>query len=113
MTEKITSVSSMPKEAKKTVSCSETEQAAVRELVRAARARGEDLTGPDGLLKSVTATVLETALEEELTDHLGHEKHHQPTGECGNIRNGTRPKTGRHGMRQMRVFSQGCLPRTR
>jgi hypothetical protein len=93
VTEKITSVSSMPKEAKKTVSRSETEQAAVRELVRAARARGEDLTGPDGLLKSVTATVLETALEEELTDHLGHEKHHQPTGECGNIRNGTRPKT--------------------
>ena len=93
VTEKITSVSSMPKEAKKTVSRSETEQAAVRELVRAARARGEDLTGPDGLLKSITATVLEAALEEELTDHLGHEKHHQPTGEGGNLRNGTRPKT--------------------
>ena len=46
---------------------SEAEQAAVRELVKAARARGEDLTGPDGLLKSITATVLETALEEELT----------------------------------------------
>jgi transposase-like protein len=93
VTEKITSVSSMPKEAKKTVSHGETEQAAVRELVRAARARGEDLTGPDGLLKSITATVLEAALEEELTDHLGHEKHHQPTGEGGNLRNGTRPKT--------------------
>lgn len=73
MTEKITSVSSMPKKVKKTTSRSEAEQAAVRELVKAARARGEDLTGPDGLLKSITATVLETALEEELTEHLGHE----------------------------------------
>ena len=93
MTGKITSVSSMPKKVKKTTSRSEAEQAAVRELVKAARARGEDLTGPDGLLKSITATVLETALEEELTEHLGHEKHQVPTAENGNIRNGTRPKT--------------------
>lgn len=61
MTEKITSVSSMPKQAKTTVSRGEAERAAVRELVKAARARGEDLTGPDGLLKAITATVLETA----------------------------------------------------
>ena len=81
MTEKISSMSSMPKEARKTVSRSETERTAVRELARAARARGEDLTGPDGLLKAITATVLETALEEELTEHLGHEKHgHPPPG---------------------------------
>lgn len=39
----------------------------MRELVKAA----EDLTGPDGLLKAITATVLETALEEEMTEHLG------------------------------------------
>lgn len=93
MTEKITSVSSMPKQAKTTVSRGEAERAAVRELVKAARARGEDLTGPDGLLKAITATVLETALEEELTDHLGHEKHQAPAAGNGNIRNGTRPKT--------------------
>lgn len=93
MTEKITSVSSMPKQAKTTVSRGEAERAAVRELVKAARARGEDLTGPDGLLKAITATVLETALEEELTDHLGHEKHRAPAAGNGNIRNGTRPKT--------------------
>ena len=63
-------------------------------MVRAARARGEDLTGPDGLLKAITATVLETGLEEEMTEHLGHERHHAPPGESsGNIRNGTRPKT--------------------
>ena len=63
------------------------------ELVRAARERGEDLTGPDGLLKSITATVLESALEEEMTDHLGHDKHQAPEGGAGNIRNGTRGKT--------------------
>jgi Transposase and inactivated derivatives len=33
------------------------------------------LTGPDRLLKALTKTVLETALNEELTEHLGYEKH--------------------------------------
>jgi len=42
--------------------------------------------GPDGPLKQLTKTVLETALDQELTEHLGHEKHGQP--ESGNIRNG-------------------------
>ena len=70
-----------------------TERAAVAELVRAARARGQDITGPDGLLKSITATVLETALEEEMTDHLGHAKHQAPAGGAGSVRNGTRAKT--------------------
>ena len=44
----------------------DSERAAVRELVKAARARGEDLTGPDGLLKFSTKEVLESALEEEM-----------------------------------------------
>src|SRR3954463_10465313 len=68
------------------------ERAAVRELVRAARARGEDLTGPDGLLKVITKTVLEAALEEELAEDRGFDKHHGPK-DGGNIRNGTRAKT--------------------
>jgi putative transposase len=75
----------------------EAERAAVRELVKAARARGESITGPDGLLKTITATVLESALEEELTEHLGHEKNRVPVDPdavgAGNIRNGHRPKT--------------------
>ena len=45
----------------------EAEQAAVRELVRSARARGDELTGTDGLLKSITKQVIESALEEEMT----------------------------------------------
>src|SRR5271156_1246355 len=69
------------------------EQQAAVDLVRLAQEQGLSLTGPDGLLKQLTKTVLETALNEEMTEHLGHEKHGPPTGETGNIRNGTRPKT--------------------
>ncbi len=69
------------------------EEQVAAELVRAAREQGLSLTGPDGLLKQLTKTVLETALREELTEHLGHEKNGKPDPENGNIRNGTRPKT--------------------
>jgi transposase-like protein len=63
-------------------------------LVKAARARGEALTGPDGLLKTITATVLESALEEEMSEHLGYDKHHPPAESSpGNVRNGSRSKT--------------------
>jgi putative transposase len=46
-----------------------------------------------GLLKQLTKTVLETALNQELTEHLGHEKKGVPDPESGNVRNGSRPKT--------------------
>jgi len=45
------------------------------------------------LLKSITATVLEAALEEETTDHVGRAGHQAPEGGAGNIRNGKWPKT--------------------
>ena len=44
-------------------------------------------------MKALTKTVLETALDQELTEHLGHEKHAPPQPGSGNVRNGTRPKT--------------------
>jgi transposase-like protein len=69
------------------------EQRAAEELVRRAREQGLSLTGPDGLLKQLTKTVLETALNEEITEHLGHEKHGPAAGETGNVRNGSRAKT--------------------
>jgi Transposase, Mutator family len=69
------------------------EQRAAAELVRRAREQGLSLTGPDGLLKQLTKTVLETALNEEMTEHLGYEKHDPPGAGTGNIRNGTRAKT--------------------
>ncbi len=39
-----------------------------------AKARGLELTGRNGLLKLFTKNALETALNEEVTEHLGHEK---------------------------------------
>ncbi|WP_426623730.1 IS256 family transposase [Leifsonia sp. McL0607] len=70
------------------------EAAAAAELVRLAKEQGLALTGPDGLLKLFTKNVLETALNEELTEHLGHEKNRADLDrESGNVRNGTRPKT--------------------
>jgi putative transposase len=70
------------------------EETAARELVRLAREQGLSLTGPDGLLKQFTKTVLETALNEEMTEHLGHDKNRaEPERESSNVRNGTRLKT--------------------
>ena len=57
MTENLAGMSSLKKTVQKSQTA-EVEQAAVRELVKAARARGEDLTGPEGLLKMLTKTVL-------------------------------------------------------
>lgn len=72
----------------------------ITELVRQARADGESLTGPQGLLKDLTKMVLEVSLEEEITEHLGHGKHQQqPVEGSGgdeqtrNVRNGSRTKT--------------------
>lgn len=48
------------------------ERRAAVELVRLAQEQGLSLTGPDGLLKQLTKTVLETALNEEMTEHLGY-----------------------------------------
>ena len=60
---------------KKTKEPEPAELVAARELVRQAREQGLSLTGPDGLLKQLTKTVIETALNEEMTEHLGYEKH--------------------------------------
>ena len=64
-----------------------------RELVRQARDAGVDLTGPGGLLKSLTKLVIETALEEEMSEHLGYDKNAVQGRNRGNSRNGKRSKT--------------------
>ncbi len=69
------------------------EQQAAVELVRLAQEQVLSLTGPEGLLKQLTKTVLETALNEEMTEHLGYKKHDPPGAGTGNVRNGTRSKT--------------------
>jgi len=67
------------------------EKELAEQLPAQARAQGVSLVGPGGLLSGLTARVLETALEAELTEHLGHEHGETPTG--SNMRNGTRAKT--------------------
>src|SRR6188768_1555444 len=67
------------------------ELTAARQLVRQAKEQGLSLTGPGGLLKQLTKTVLETALDEKLTEHLGHER--RAAAADANVRNGTRSKT--------------------
>lgn len=41
-----------------------------RDIVEQARAQGIELVGPAGLLTGLTKTVLETALEAEMSEHL-------------------------------------------
>ncbi len=63
------------------------------QLLDKARAEGAELLGPGGLLSQVTRAVLERALAEEMTGHLGYEKHDPAGRGSGNSRNGTTPKT--------------------
>ncbi len=64
----------------------------VAELVARAQAGGVKLTGEGGLLQQLTKRVLESALEGELTDHLGHEPGERAEGGRENYRNGHRSK---------------------
>ncbi|MBD2760939.1 IS256 family transposase [Yimella sp. cx-573] len=70
-------------------------------MVLQAKDAGVALTGPDGLLKALTKTVIETALDEELSEHLGYDKHAPEGRNRGNSRNGTRTKT---------VLTDSCGP---
>lgn len=67
------------------------QQQIAEQLLAEAKEKGISLVGPDGLLAGLTKRVLETALEAEMTEHLGYDKHQLSTGE--NARNGVRSKT--------------------
>lgn len=62
-------------------------------LVGRARAGGLQLTGEGGVLGQLTKRLVESALEGEITDHLGYDKHDAAGRDGGNSRNGHRPKT--------------------
>src|ERR1700758_4621454 len=63
------------------------------QLLAQAKEQGVELVGPAGLLNQLTKNVLETALDAEMTEHLGYDKH-DPVGRGrGDSRNGARPKT--------------------
>jgi len=53
----------------------------------------EDLLGESGLLKQLTKALIERAMQGEMTDHLGYEKHSPAGNNSGNSRNGTSKKT--------------------
>ena len=94
MTDMMQDMNSLAATARKTAAGpGDAERAAIREMVKSAKDRGLALTGPDGLLKLLTKTVLETALDEEMTDHLGYEKHDVEGRSGANSRNGLRSKT--------------------
>ena len=64
-----------------------------RRLVERARAEGLDVAGSSGLLAQLMKSVLEAALAEELTEHLGYEHGDAAGRGSGNSRNGTTAKT--------------------
>src|SRR5216683_6012131 len=53
----------------------------------------EDIIGENGLLKQFTKPLLELAMQAEMTDHLGYEKHDPAGHNSGNSRNGGTTKT--------------------
>lgn len=54
---------------------------------------GLQLLGPDGVLAELTKRLLDRAMDEELTDHLGYERGDAGGRGSGNNRNGTSAKT--------------------
>ena len=65
----------------------------IARLAGRAREGGLALTGEGGLLAALTKRLVESALEGELTDHLGYDRHDAAGRDGGNSRNGHRTKT--------------------
>ena len=63
------------------------------QLLAQAKEQGIELVGPNGLLNQLTKNVLETALDAEMVEHLGYDKHDPAGRGSGNSRNGSRAKT--------------------
>ena len=69
MTDTIDDVAVEPEEQEPAVD----EQGIAEQLVAQAREKGIELVGPNGLLSQLTKRVLETALEAEMSEHLGYD----------------------------------------
>lgn len=83
--------------------------ALAEDLVASAASQGVQLTGEGGLLTALTRRVLQSALEVEMSHHLGYDKHDPMGRNGGNSRNGTTPKTVRTEIGQVRL----AVPRDR
>ncbi|BCQ08088.1 IS256 family transposase [Mycobacterium heckeshornense] len=62
-------------------------------LLAQAKEQGVELVDPNELLNQLTKNVLETALDAEMTEHLGYDEDDPAGRGSGNSRNGTRAKT--------------------
>lgn len=65
----------------------------IERLMAQVDADGLDLLGPDGVLSEITSRVLNRALQEEMTDHVGYERGDPAGRGSGNSRNGSYPKS--------------------
>src|ERR1700682_2410520 len=63
----------------------------IDELLKEYR-KPEDIIGENGLLKQLTKALLERAMNAELTEHVGYEKHDRGGYNSGNSRNGATKK---------------------
>ena len=65
----------------------------IARLAGRAREGGLQLAGEGGLLAQLTKRLVESALDGEITDHLGYDRHDAAGRDGGNSRNGHRAKT--------------------
>ncbi|MBU3866251.1 IS256 family transposase [Streptomyces sp. 4503] len=93
MSETITEHEAMEEPVVESTAESVSDEQLIAMLVDRARSEGLQLTGQGGLLQQLTKRVLESALEGEITDHVGYDKHDVTGRNSGNSRNGTRSKT--------------------
>lgn len=65
----------------------------------------ESFFGNDGILNDLTKSLMERALEAEMTHHLGYEKHSTDGHHTGNSRNGKTEKTvkGKRGQHRIKI----------
>ncbi len=68
------------------------DQKLIAELIKGYK-RPEEMLGDNGLLKQITKAVLEAAMQAEMQEHLGYEKHDAAGKNSGNSRNGVSTKT--------------------
>lgn len=69
------------------------QKALLDELLKDFKGDAKELLGEHGLIKQLTKGALESALEGELTDHLGYSPHETRGRNSGNSRNGKNRKT--------------------
>src|SRR5260370_37040066 len=63
----------------------------------------EDIVGENGLLRQLTKAGLGRALEAEISEHLGYEKHDPAGQHSGNTRNGKNRKTLKSDFREQEL----------